>query len=283
MRTQERQGSYSVLPALRGAEMSRLERQAQLTFPQELEAMRAHGLDEHGTVLEIGSGCGSIVRRLRDCLPYATVIAADVVDDFFGDIEPPTVLICEDGRLPLRDGTIDDVELRFVLQHLRPSERMRLLREVHRVLVPGGRVHVIDVDDSDSGHSTGKVVRGLVEVFATMRRKQENDGGDRFVMQSVPRELEECGFADVERIRGVVSTKDHPLSAFSVHMGPERYIPLVVDGALQPEQLAVVAWSWENLQRDPDTYIALNIHSAHGRTPGDGTPPADQPLVEESS
>ncbi|MBI4820813.1 MAG: methyltransferase domain-containing protein [Deltaproteobacteria bacterium] len=49
--------------------------------------------------------------------------------------------------LPFRDGSADRVYLSHVLEHLYyPREVTRLLREIHRVLAPGGRVRLIVPD-----------------------------------------------------------------------------------------------------------------------------------------
>jgi len=123
------------------------------------------------------------------------------------------------------------------------------------------------VDDSDAGTSSGKVVRGLVAIFSELRTLQAADGGDRYVVKKIPAELVEAGFTQVDPVTSAVTTDDHPISAFAVHMGPDRYVPLVSSGALTIEQLAVVGWSWENFLRDPDAFISINVHTVHAVSP----------------
>ena len=50
------------------------------------------------------------------------------------------------GALPLPDAGFDRVLSSFMLHHLEGEERLRALREVRRVLRPGGQVHIVDVD-----------------------------------------------------------------------------------------------------------------------------------------
>jgi ubiquinone/menaquinone biosynthesis C-methylase UbiE len=50
------------------------------------------------------------------------------------------------GELPLPDAGFDRVLSSFMLHHLEGEERLRALREVRRVLRPGGQVHIVDVD-----------------------------------------------------------------------------------------------------------------------------------------
>lgn len=81
-------------------------------------------------ILEVGAGPGF----LKECCP--DLIATDVV------ASPWIDAACDAGRLPFQDGAIGAVVLLDVLHHLpRPMES---LREVSRVLRPGGRVAAIE-------------------------------------------------------------------------------------------------------------------------------------------
>lgn len=58
------------------------------------------------------------------------------------------------GELPLPEAGFDRVLSAFMLHHLDEDERLRALREVGRVLRPGGQLHVVDVDGTPSGRKT---------------------------------------------------------------------------------------------------------------------------------
>jgi ubiquinone/menaquinone biosynthesis C-methylase UbiE len=49
-------------------------------------------------------------------------------------------------RLPYADASVDRVLSAFMLHHLPPDQQQAALHEVHRVLVPGGRLHLVDFD-----------------------------------------------------------------------------------------------------------------------------------------
>jgi SAM-dependent methyltransferase len=103
-------------------------------------------------VLEIGCGTGNLLLRVKRLRPDAAGTGLDPdpralaraarkarrahlpvrLDQGFAD------------RMPYPDGSFDRVLSAFMLHHLEPGDRVAALREVRRVLAPGGSLHLID-------------------------------------------------------------------------------------------------------------------------------------------
>jgi SAM-dependent methyltransferase len=81
----------------------------------------------HGTPDRLNLGCGHDVRPGYVNLDTAALPGVDVVHDL------------EDLPLPFADGQFAEIECQDVLEHV---DYVPVLREVHRILRPGGRVHV---------------------------------------------------------------------------------------------------------------------------------------------
>ncbi len=83
-----------------------------------------------GATIEIGCGIGALKEE------YPSVIATDIVQTAWTD----SVLDAE--RLPLKDGSVANIVMIDVLHHLpRP---MSFLAEAERVLLPGGRLVLVE-------------------------------------------------------------------------------------------------------------------------------------------
>lgn len=117
-------------------------------------------------VLEIGCGTGNLavlVKRLR--------AGAEVVG-----LDPDPRALARAGRkaeraglrvrfergfaqeLPYPDASFDRVLSAFMFHHLGPEEKRGTLREVRRVLKPGGSLHLLDFG-GEEGHSGGLIAR----------------------------------------------------------------------------------------------------------------------------
>ena len=104
-------------------------------------------------VLEIGCGTGNLLLLVKRRHPDATVVGLDPdpkalararrkakraglsvrLDRGFAD------------ELPYPDGSVDRVLSAFMFHHLEPGDRRSALREVRRVLAPGGSLHLLDL------------------------------------------------------------------------------------------------------------------------------------------
>lgn len=239
-------------------EVARLESQAALTFDAEIGALRAAGLVPEGVLLDLGCGTGAVTRRLRIACPAATVIGADVDASLLAQLEQPALLI-EQGVIPLPSASVDDVLVRYVAQHLPPAGRRALWLEAQRVLRPGGCIHVVDVVDDDWGQ-VRPAFPALVEIYRKIAEHQGACGGDRFVGRTVPSELAATGFGGVCTERLLVSSADRPVDAFAVHLGPQRYVPLLASGVITVLDLARIGSAWQALRTTPAAYVALSVH-----------------------
>lgn len=176
-------------------------------------------------VCDVGTGFGALlleVARRTGILavgvdPDAEVLArtADVAASL-GDWFAPgaRVRFVEAGAeaLPFATESVDVVLLRLVLQHL-PTPELALA-EARRVLRPGGRVVVIDVDDALSlTHPEPSAAQARLE--AAFARWQARYGGDRRIGRRIAPMLTAAGFSvtavDVRTQAAFVTAADRSL------------------------------------------------------------------------
>jgi len=101
-------------------------------------------------ILDFGSGIGNSVPYFRRYFPDSRVDLADVSPeslkmsaDLHGGPEV-RVLIGADGHVPLPDGGHDIVFAACVFHHLDPAAHDATLRELRRVVRPGGRLMIFE-------------------------------------------------------------------------------------------------------------------------------------------
>ncbi len=101
-------------------------------------------------LLDLGCGRGELVRRSAeagalvwgiDLSREALSISGETLDEMAGeDRQRAGLASAGAGRLPFCRGAFDRVLLSDIMEHLAPVELEGMLREVHRVLGPDGRV-----------------------------------------------------------------------------------------------------------------------------------------------
>lgn len=125
--------------------------QAEAIWPQEEPIFARHPMGG-GAVLDVGCGTGEITFRLAEKFPCARFTGLDLEEPHlerararcakFGD---RVAFRTGDAlALPFDDASFDFVVCRHVIQAV--SDPGRALAEMHRVLKPGGRMHVIAED-----------------------------------------------------------------------------------------------------------------------------------------
>ncbi|KAI8877542.1 S-adenosyl-L-methionine-dependent methyltransferase [Backusella circina FSU 941] len=103
--------------------------------------------DEGVNVLDLGCGAGTWIMDVATEYPLTELIGVDMCDVFPSSIRPANVNFTlgnvVDG-LEFPDNSFDMVHLRFFVCALRTNEWVTVLREIRRVLKPGGFVYSVE-------------------------------------------------------------------------------------------------------------------------------------------
>jgi ubiquinone/menaquinone biosynthesis C-methylase UbiE len=154
------------------------------------QAELANGL----RVLEIGCGTGNVTVRAKRAAPASDMIG----------IDPDPLALTRAQRkvqglsgirferayaqeLPFADGEFDRALSSMMLHHLDEDVKAGALAELHRVLRPGGRLHILDI----GGHTTAH--HGLA---ARWMKKNPHAAGN--LDDAIPRLLRSVGFECTE-------------------------------------------------------------------------------------
>ena len=108
------------------------------TLEAAVAAIKSHYPDISGRHLDIGSGTGNLIRRIRQEYNVES-LACDYTDAFMElDEVKVDIVNLNDGKLPYPDQTLDLVTFTEVAEHL--ENYRAVLREIYRILKPGGIV-----------------------------------------------------------------------------------------------------------------------------------------------
>lgn len=224
-------------------------------------------------VLDLCTGSGVSVPGLKR--PGRTVLAMDVslqmlevAQHEHGTPGWGPRFVCADGfRLPLADGSLDAVTVAFGVRNLRP--RAAALREIARVLVPGGALVVLEATAPASGPLALAHRLWLRHVVPAAGRLSPDPSAYQYLSDSIfefgagpefERDLEGSGFAVRERstyLLGATSlwlaervgqVPDSPGSALQPARPGSGGIPQSVALARAAEQRASEARLWLGAQ-----------------------------------
>lgn len=117
------------------------------------------GIAPGHTVLEIGAGTGTVLLLAKRAVRSATVVGLDPDPQALAFAHRRAAregleLRLDHGyadRLPYPDRSVDRVLSAFMFHHLPGAEKAAALREAHRVLTPGGSLHLVDLGGEQPG------------------------------------------------------------------------------------------------------------------------------------
>jgi arsenate reductase len=147
-------------------------------------------------VLEVGSGLGVLARLVSERVPQGRVVGVEYSADQLarGASAPRLTLLRGDGNhLPFPEATFDVAYCRWLLEHVR--DPLGVLREMFRVMKPGGHVLVEENDNSLQRYDPPcPQFEHLWRQFSILQGKL---GGDGSIGSKLFRLMRRAGFTDV--------------------------------------------------------------------------------------
>ena len=177
-------------------EVARLMKQALVwVAPRMLGDFTAHpGM----RVLDLGTGVGAMAAALGRRHPGIELWGLDLRPTQLvhaQTLHPVATYVQADAtRMPFPDGSFDRVHASWVLEHI--PDPGRVLREVRRILAPGGQCFFLEVDNT-----TLRLVPPSPEIDAALEllnRAQVAGGGDPFIGKKLEGLMQAAGFSAVQ-------------------------------------------------------------------------------------
>lgn len=193
-------------------ELERLRSQTLITWDKEARDLRWWGLRVDMSMLEVGSGPGFVTEQLAKLVPYGKVVALEIdpvlierARNYLQGRETGRWSIVEGDvmRMDFADDTFDFAYARYLFQHL--PDPVGAAKEILRVLKPGGKLAIFDVDDNMNifdPPGSDEVEALNRRLMKSMQEEQARKGGNRLIGRRLIHILRDAGFEnrDIEAI-----------------------------------------------------------------------------------
>lgn len=216
-------------------EVERLEKQARFVAPLVLPGFVAEPGER---VLDLATGVGAMAGQLLERFPGIQLFGVDLRASQLASAKrnhPQVHYVQADGAaLPFPDDTFDRVHCSWLLEHV--SQPVPILREVRRVLRPGGTCQFVEVDNATFG--TTPTLPLVMELMDRLNEAQRAAGGDPFIGRKLEALFREAGFTTLRTDAPAASGADARTPAF-FHAFLEEFAEILesVDEALGPQEL----------------------------------------------
>ncbi|GHH88232.1 hypothetical protein GCM10018793_67100 [Streptomyces sulfonofaciens] len=255
------------------SELKRLYRFATLGFEKEARALAALGLADGMKVLEIGSGPGFFTERLSTLVPNGSITGLEIdpelikhAEEYLPSRAKSPVSFVQGSVLDtgLPDASFDFAVTRLVLQHI--PDQAKALAEILRVLRPGGRLVVVDVDYRAANlvYPVKPAVEAILEKTAMAHALR---GGDPYVGRRLFKLLEHAGFEDIDLEAAVLHSGVRGIEWCATQFDPDRLQPFVEQGLLPEEEWQAVRDAVDAVLADREAFYLNVMLLAGGRKP----------------
>ncbi|MEO1620177.1 MAG: class I SAM-dependent methyltransferase [Cyanobacteria bacterium J06632_3] len=252
-------------PKYQKQEIERLKRKTNILASVDQAAWQQAGLGPGYRVLDLGCGTGSVTQRLAEAVYPGNVIGVDISDQMLQKARTDYIgnnLSFEKAdayQMTFPDACFDLVHARFLFQHLKSPNQA--LREIYRILKPGGSLCVIDVDDA--WFSLYPEPDSIAPFRRQMLSIQKEQGGDPNVGRKLFSYLCCAGFCEVKnhiRILGTENCGTQTLMSL-LSFGAPYYAdyPEFAEIARQAKQ------DVEKAMQTIDVWASLGLFTATGR------------------
>ncbi len=268
-------GSYNLSEANRSldAEIARLRTQALLSWVKEARILTWFGLRDGMSVLEPGSGPGFITEQLLELLPHSQITALDR-DPMLNQRAADYLQGKGEGRLRILEASVMDISLpdnsfdftiaRFLFQHL--PDPVGAAKEMWRVLKPGGKLVITDIDDALWGMADPRIEE-MTTVLDKYSKAQAARGGNRLIGRRLGRILSAAGFQNFDLEAVAISSDTHGVEAFMPQIDADRMWPLVKAGLMTEQEVEDLRDSGDRFLNSEQPFILMLTFMACGEKP----------------
>ena len=249
-------------------ELNRLEAQVKVGWEKELRSLKLLGLKDNSRILEIGSGPGFVTERLLDAFPRSNVVCLDI-DDVMLKIAKKRLshynrLSIIKGNvldMQIKDNSFDFVVVRLVFQHLK--DPVAASKEIFRVLRPGGKVIITDIDNGIWGISEPEV-KNINNAIKELTNIQNKSGGDRHIGRKLLKILKVSGFVNLD-FEAVVKHSDMEGMNSLVPKVDLNY--LIKNNNFNNKQLELILSNYNSMSNLKESVVILILLMASGTKP----------------
>jgi ubiquinone/menaquinone biosynthesis C-methylase UbiE len=255
-------GSYNLHGSHRNAtaEIQRLAAQARSGWEKEARTLTWFGLEDGMSVLELGSGPGFVTEQLAAFLPTSAITCLEVdptllqqAEQYLHGKAEQRIRFVEGSvmDLPFESNQFDCAYARYLFQHL--ADPLGAAKEIWRVLKPGGRLIIHDIDDELFG-VFAPPIPAFTRVLEAFGQSQAARGGNRQIGRSLAPILSAAGFSKLDLEALATDSSSIGVEPFLQHIDPERMRSLVTRGLLSEHELENFRVALASFIATPEAY-----------------------------